>query len=288
MDVEDLLLQAPNGVATWSQLRKFVTERQIAAAVGTGRVTRAGRGVYRIAASSPDYGVAAVLRGTLSHLSAAQHHGLGLIRDPTRTYVTVRATRSRVSARDGVRIFYRDIPPEQIDGGVTSVVRTVLDCARDCSVPDALAVADSALRYRKADRDDLLKAASQMRGPKSKRVQRVVQWADPRAASVMESALRGLLCEAGLPIFQPQLPIEVSTGDVWHPDLGHPASRVVIEADSVLNHGGPSRLEIDTQRYDEFAAAGYVVLRFTWKQITQRPEWVVTTVRRTLRQRGWA
>lgn len=288
MDLEDLLLQSPNGVATWSQLRPHVTREQLAAAIGTGRVKRAGRGVYRIAASSPDYGVAAALHGTLSHLSAAQHHGLGLIRDPTKTYVTVRAGRSGVKATKDVRVFYRNIPAEHVTGGITDVIRTVLDCARDCRIPDALAVADSALRYGKADRDDLVKAAAQLRGPNSERVRSIVHWADPRAASVMESALRGLLCEAGLPIFEPQLPIVISTGETWHPDLGHATTRTVIEADSVLNHSGPARLEIDAQRYDEFAAAGYVVLRFTWRQITGRPDWVVDMVRRTLRQRVWA
>jgi hypothetical protein len=237
VDVEDLLLQSPNGVATWSQLRPYVSRERLAAAIGTGRVKRAGRGIYRIAASSPDYGIAAALHGTLSHLSAAQHHGLSLIRDPTQTCVTVGAGRSGVKPPKAVRVFYRNIPPEYVTGGVTDVVRTVLDCAGDCPVPDALAVADSALRYRKADRDDLLKAASQLRGPKSKRVQQIAQWADPRAASVMESALRGVLCEAGLTMFVPQFPIVISTGETWHPDLGHAASRTVIEADSVLNHG---------------------------------------------------
>lgn len=268
-------------------MQPYVSREQLAAAIGTGRVKRAGRGVFRVAAASPDYGIAAALHATLSHLSAAQQHGLSLIRDPTQTYVTVRANRGAVKATKNVRLFYRDIPREQVTDGVTDVIRTVLDCARDCPIPDALAVADSALRYRKADRDDLLKAASELRGPRSKRAKQIVQWADPRAASVMESALRGLLCEAGLPIFEPQFPIRVSSDEMWHPDLGHAASRVVIEADSVLNHGGPSRLEIDTQRYDEFAAAGYVVLRFTWRQITKRPDWVVEMVRRTLRQRGW-
>jgi very-short-patch-repair endonuclease len=288
VDVEDLLLQAPNGVATWSQLRKYVTDEQITAALGTGRVKRAGRGVYRVAASSPDYGIAAALHGTLSHLSAAQHHGLGLIRVPTKTYVTVRAGRSGVKASKDVRVFYRDIPAQNVTGGVTDVIRTVLDCARDCPIPDALAVADSALRYHQTDRDELVKVASQLRGPNSERVRSIVNWADPRAASVMESALRGLLCQAGLPIFEPQFPIEISTGETWHPDLGHAGTGIAIEADSVLNHGTTTRLEIDTQRYDEFAAAGYVVLRFTWRQITERPDWVVDMVLRTLKQRGWA
>lgn len=288
MDVADLLYQAPNGVATWSQLKPYVTERQLAVAIGTGRVKQAGRGVYRLSWAPPDYGIAAALRGTLSHLSAARHHGLGMIRDPAETYVTVRANRSGLKAPKGVRVFYRDIPPERGKGGVTDVVRTVLDCARDCPIPDALAVADSALRDLRLDRGELLEAAAVLRGHGCRRARQVVHWADARAASVMESALRGLLCEVGLDIFEPQFPIRISTGETWHPDLGHAATRTVIEADSVLNHGGPTRLELDTQRYDEFAAAGYVVLRFTWRQITGRPGWVVDMVRRALKQRGWA
>ncbi|HEX5996493.1 MAG TPA: hypothetical protein VFY84_15240 [Jiangellales bacterium] len=287
MNVADLLYQAPNGVATWAQLKPYVTERQLAAAIGSGHVKRVGHGVYRLSWGQPDYGIAAALRGTLSHLSAARHHGLSLIRDPAETYVTVRPNRSGIKPPKDVRVFYRNIPPERTSGGVTDLVRTVLDCARDCPIPDALAIADSALRDFRLDHGELRAAAARLRGRHCQRVRQIVEWADPRAASVMESALRGLLCEAGLPIFEPQLPIKVSNGETWHPDLGHAASRTVIEAESLLNHGAPTRLEIDTQRYDEFAAAGYLVLRFTWRQITGRPEWVVDMVRSALMRRGW-
>jgi very-short-patch-repair endonuclease len=59
--------------------------------------------------------------------------------------------------------------------------------------------------------------------------------------------------------------------------------RVVVELDSHLAHGTPSKLENDHRRDLELRAAGYTVLRYTWQQVTQTPERVVADLRRELR-----
>lgn len=270
---------------TWTQLRRHVTANELAAAIGRGRVVKEGRGIYRLTASPASHAKAAQLRGTVSHLSAAEHWGLDLLKDLDTTHVTVDAHRGRVKAPDGVRIYYRTIPTQRRTNGVTDVVRTVLDCARDCALPDALAVADSALNHGKTTQDELISAAAQARGPHIRRVRQVVSWADGRVASAMESALRGVLCDAGLTDFQPQVPIKDSRGDLRHADLGSLKDRVLIEADSFLNHGQRWQLARDAYRYDEFVASGYAVLRFTWEHIMDNREWLVNIVRSTLASR---
>jgi very-short-patch-repair endonuclease len=112
----------------------------------------------------------------------------------------------------------------------------------------------------------------------------VAEHADRRAANAFESALRGVLIEAGLTGFVPQVQIPLSDRMV-RVDLADQARRIVIEADSYQFHGGREAWERDCERYDELTAAGWVVLRFTWRQVVDRPGQVVEIVRATLGHR---
>ena len=66
----------------------------------------------------------------------------------------------------------------------------------------------------------------------------------------------------------------------WQVDAVWRELKVVVELDSRAAHDLPSRLEDDHQRDLELRAAGYTVLRYTWRQITQTPELVVADLRR--------
>ena len=55
--------------------------------------------------------------------------------------------------------------------------------------------------------------------------------------------------------------------------------RVIVELDSRLAHDMPSRLEEDHRRDLELRAAGYAVLRYTWRQVTEQPELVASDLR---------
>lgn len=199
----------------------------------------------------------------------------------SQVHVTVDPRRSRVRAGENVKLYYRTLTDTDRDVGITGIGRTVVDCARDLSTPDALVVADSALRSRKVTKRDLVAAAAQLRNQRSAHARRVIGWADARAASVMESMLRGVLLEAGITGFVPQFPVAGR-----HADLGHRETRVLIEADSFPWHGSETKLIQDAERYDEFVAAGFVVLRFWWPHIAHRREWLVDIVRRTLASAG--
>lgn len=285
VNLRDLFEAAPNGVLRLRELRPHVSRGQLAKLVGTGLVIYEGRGTYRLRTTREEHAIARQLCGVLSHRSAAVFHRLQLATAVGSTEITVDPRRSRINPPEGVRVYYRPVRPDEQEGGVTTVVRTILDCARDLSVPDALTMADAAVRAGDVDRDVLAEAAARRRGPGSARVRRVIGWLDPRSASVLESVTRGVLLEGGIRGFEPQFPVKISTGEMRHADLGHERARLLIEAESFLAHSGPV-MERDALRYTEFAAAGYGLLRFTWVNVMYRRPWVVEMVRSALEQRG--
>ena len=175
--------------------------------------------------------------------------------------------------RQGVRFSYRHLAPEDvIKPGVTSAVRTVLDCATTLPFGEALAIADSALRHGNVDRDELLitAAASPSRG--RRRRLRVVRAADGRAANPFESFLRSIALEVGLDV-QPQAWIHA--GHRWvRPDLLDDRRGLAIEAESFTWHGQRDQLTRDCAKYNDLTLLGLDVLRFSWEQVFLEPDYV--------------
>lgn len=223
------------------------------------------------------------LGGALSRLSAATHHGWGVARRPDRVHVTVPLHAHRTDRAVHHR-HYADLTTEELEAAVTSPLRTVLDCARHLPLPEALAVADSALRARAVESVELLEIADRLRGPGSKDARRVLRHADERAANAFESVLRGHLIQAGMASFVPQLVIH-APGLLFVADLGDEEARVALEADGYAVHGTRRAFAVDLQRHDELQSAGWVTRRFAWEHVMFRPGWVVEQTRIAMSQR---
>lgn len=280
MNITEVIL-AGGGAARWRELRAHVRQRDIDEAVASGRIVRRRLGVYSLSEPSAR-GAAAELGGVLCHLSAAYAHNMGVLVSPDEFHVAVPPTRSRRPAPPGVRMHYVELGPEDIARGLTTRRRTVIDCLRACSFPQALAIADTCLRNQIFSVEELETLAAQMRGPGAKRGRRVVAAADPRAASEMESALRGILVDAGITCFEPQFAAIADGRVLATTDLGDEETKVLIEADSFAWHGNRQALARDARRYDLLVANGYLVLRFAWEHIINEAAWVVATVGKTL------
>ena len=273
------------GLARASQLGNVVTQYALQRALDQGTVIRPSRGLYCLPERLSRARVHA-LRGVVSHLSAAEIWELGVLTAPTMLHVTVRRHRSRVDCPDDVDLHYADLQPDEIRAEVTTVLRTVLDCAKTCQFPQALAIADTALRVGHITKQELVDAASALRGKGSARARRVAKHADSRAMSPAESALRGILIEGNITVFEPQFRATRNGRWIATVDLGDPATGIMLEADSFFWHGQRSGLERDARRYNELVVAGYLVLRFTWEHIVGDPEWVLSMVLQLLAQRG--
>lgn len=63
-------------------------------------------------------------------------------------------------------------------------------------------------------------------------------------------------------------------------------ARVVVEADSYRFHSHSRPWAKDIGKSNELQLLGYIVLRFTWFDVSERPGWVVEEIRRALRMRG--
>ncbi len=88
-----------------------------------------------------------------------------------------------------------------------------------------------------------------------------------------------LCTEAGLP--RPRLNAWVEVpGDGFEVDFSWPSARVIVEADSYRSHGDRAAFELDRRRDQLLAAAGWRVLRVTWRQLTGEPQRVVEALRR--------
>jgi len=80
---------------------------------------------------------------------------------------------------------------------------------------------------------------------------------------------------------------EVMAGGIaLHPDLVNRAARIAIEFDGKRFHSSDGQRRRDLERDVLLASAGYVVIRFTWEDVTRRPDWCRARVREALAARA--
>jgi very-short-patch-repair endonuclease len=68
-------------------------------------------------------------------------------------------------------------------------------------------------------------------------------------------------------------------------DFAYPAQKLAIEADSAAWHLGRQGWRKDLAIQNEAASLGWLILRFTFWDLTERPEWVIATIVQALHQR---
>jgi very-short-patch-repair endonuclease len=262
------------GVASAGQIVALSSRRRLRAAVEAGGIVRVSRARYVLAEVLHHRKAAARLSGVTSHLSAAQHWGWTVAEPPPRPWVTVPRNRKvAAEARATSEICYGNLTADERVTGVTSRLRTVLDCARRVSFAEALAVADSALRVGDVTKPELLVAATALRGPGATQAARVARESDARAANPFESVLRSIVLEFPELSAVPQAPVPTS-GLTYHPDLVDEAHRLVVEAESWSWHRDQQTHSRDCVRFTLMTVAGWRVLRFTWPQVMHSPGYV--------------
>jgi very-short-patch-repair endonuclease len=244
-----------------------------------GQLRRVGRGLF-VAGEVTDIEVAARF-GCVSHATAAQLLGLDLLRPPG---LHITAKHRRRALPTGVTLHRSDLGAGdvlELSGIlVTSPTRTVLDCARTLDVANALVLIDSALRQSMLTRDALGAAAADLRGHGCVRARRVAGLCDARSESALETLARLLLHSHGL---RPELQVDLFDGSfVARVDMLFRDEGLVVELDGFAHHATATAFQRDRRRHNALACLGLRVVRFSWDDVTRRPDYVVATVQRLL------
>lgn len=222
-------------------------------------------------------------RSCLSHLDAARLLGIEIVDDPGTRYVTVPRNRSRLRV-PGWTVVRSDVSEADLvqDEGLrlTGVVRTLADLARVLPPAEALACADSAVRLGLASPHSVVSRLTGTLGHGAAGIRHVGRLLDPRSGSVLESLLRHLLLEAGLPRPLTQYLVTDENGiEVARVDFAWPRQRLVVEADGYAFHSDRASYRNDRLRANALTQLGWRLLRFTWEDVRQRPDHVVGLVR---------
>jgi len=101
------------------------------------------------------------------------------------------------------------------------------------------------------------------------------------ALSEAERRLHVLLRRAGISGWRPNVRVHDRSGRIGVVDVLFPEARLVVEVDGWRSHG-KDRFQSDRTRQNRLVAAGFRVLRFTWDDITLRPQAVLAQIRTLL------
>ncbi len=267
------------GTAERSVLLRATSRKQLDRAVRRGEVVRIARGRYAVTTATVGATAARRLSGAASHRSAAAGHGWDLAYQPERPEVVVPRNRKVApERRAGVELRWRPLSKNDQASAITEPYRTVLDCARDLPFKEALAIADSALRHGTVDAEVLEERALLLPPNARNRALAVVEAATPLAENPFESVLRALAREVPGLDMTPQV-LLLDRGFRGRPDLVDAKRRLVLEADSWEWHADKKGFERDCARYNALTLRGWTVLRFTWWQVMNDPEYVLAALR---------
>ncbi|HET7684457.1 MAG TPA: hypothetical protein VFK34_12405 [Marmoricola sp.] len=263
------------GATDRATLLELCSAKEIDDALQRGLLEPIGRHKYALPNAHAGARTATALGGVLSHRSAAQRLGWKLRTDPKLPEVTFpRDRRLRPDERKLVIPHWSHVPPHEIDLGMTTTGRTLVDCMRNLPFEDALAIVNSAIREDDIDPNAIIQLALSTRGRGRQRIIGVAEVATSKPANPFESAMFAIaLTVRGLNA-QPQHGVKLLDGTERHPDLCDPALRIIIEAESFEWHGKKAALTRDCVRYNAFTLAGWVVYRFSWWQVIHEPQYV--------------
>jgi very-short-patch-repair endonuclease len=275
-------------VARRQALSLGMTKREIDYRIETGRLLVVERGLYLVPGSPQTWGrtaMSAVL--ATGPLAVASHFAagwlLGLVeKRPPIIDVTVPHGRRNKSGR-GRRVHQakglRPMDLTIVDRiPTTTRPRTLVDLAGVLTHERLEAAVDHALLDGRVDIDVL---AAYVAGRQSKGVADLRSVIGDRRNGVPESELERvferIMKKAKLP-----MPVRQQSTMRFRVDYAYADLRIAIELDGFAGHGSREAFREDRRRQNALVNAGWTVLRFTWEDMKQRPDYVVATIAEAL------
>lgn len=272
----DHLFSGPSGLATTEELSTVFSTRALARHVDAGAIVRVCHGVYAV--SPPDVlGHLAALdlmtgrRIVACMNTAAGLYGFDTESDP-RLHILDPAIRMRPNDRVMVHQRFGAPLTRLRDRLVTAPAWTAVEVARTLRRPRALAVLDAALHVNACTIDDLRDAVGEQKGRRGiVRVRDLLDYADGRAESPMESEARLVFVDGGLPMPDLQYEIVDRCGDLWRVDFAWPDAMLVAEYESMEWHATAEALRHDRLKTARLQECGWRSHPIVVDDVRRRP-----------------
>jgi hypothetical protein len=275
------LARRAHGIVTRRELVKAgVSREEIRKRMKKGLLIRQYPGVYRVGHAAPSVEAAFIAAvkacGEGAALSGrAAGYLLGLVkRPPPRPEVTaprerrVEGIRTKRARRATIKV--RGIP-------VTSVPETLVDLAAELPADElARACHEAGVKYGTTPRhiEAVLKRRPNARG--AKKLRAIMSGETPVTLSEMERVCFEVLRASGLP-----LPEANRVASERRVDLRWPG-RLTVELDSYRYHNSRHSWEQGMRRQREARARGEEFRRYSWTDVTEETDEMVTEIRRLL------
>jgi hypothetical protein len=255
-------------------------------------------GVYRLA-GIPEYQdqmyLAAVLYGGTDALLGGEpagfKWGLSTCRALKPHIITTRNVRD-----PQIRIVRRARPPAPVDYSrvdsipLTSPTRTLIDLASLVSPARLQHALDSALRKRLTTPDRILQRMDSIPRRGWKGIATLQTFVDeailkPTPHSWLERKFLALLHLAGFSEPVRQFAVDIGWERPIHIDFAFPDFLIGIETDGYEPHASRKQWELDRRRDAALVLRGWLILRFSYDDIVNRPDYVLATLREAMDRR---
>jgi very-short-patch-repair endonuclease len=192
--------------------------------------------------------------------------------------------------RPGVFLVRRTVPDADrtVRRGirVTTPVPTVLDAAAERGLEEGARLMDTALQRRTVTLEALRQGQVRRSGRRGAPVTaRLLVLAAGGAVSEAERLAHTAMRGAGLGGWVANLPLDLPGFGRVVVDVAFPAEKVILEIDGWAYHRDLRAFLVDGPRQTALAAAGWVVVRTHWYELTGSPEAFVAALRRVLATR---
>lgn len=236
-----------------------------------------------------------------SYFSAARLQGLFVWNCGPSVHVTRRATVSGTSSAHDVSAHHEPLSEEELTfqplrtGGqvrVTTLERTVVDCARLGGFQEAVVIGDDALRHG-ARLEVMWAIVEAMPGRRGiRKARRVLRSLDARSESPGESRTRVIIAEMDIDQPEPQVTLSAG-GAIYRPDFVWRKQKLIVEFDGDIKYFAYKRtaevIVAERKRERRLSEEGWRFVRLEWADLANpagvrrrileaynRPSWAAT------------